>query len=85
MCPLNQTLDTKPGQPTAVAVWQHPIATDNSGEKPNVTCDSLSGNEFTIGQTLVTCEAVDSSGNNETCRFQISVKGTSSILLFLTL
>ena len=78
MCPVNQTLDTQPGQPTAVAVWEHPSANDNSGDKPNVTCNLISGNKFTIGQTLVSCEAVDNSGNNNTCSFKIIVKGILS-------
>ena len=77
-CPFNQTLDTQPGQPTAVAVWQHPSATDNSDDIPVVNCDAMSGSKFTIGQTFVTCEAVDSSGNNNTCGFQIDVKGMLS-------
>ena len=75
VCPDNQTSDTQPGQAFAVAVWQDPTATDNSGNVPKVTCDPQSESEFTIGQTLVTCEAVDSSGNNKTCDFQITVEG----------
>ena len=76
MCPVNQTLDTQPGLPFAVAVWQHPNASDNSVDKPVVTCNHMSGSNFTIGHTLVTCEAVDSSGNNKICSFIIFVKGT---------
>ena len=75
ICPDNQTLDTQPGQPFAVALWQDPSATDNSGDVSNTICDPKSGSKFTIGQTLVTCEAVDDSGNNETCNFQIAVEG----------
>ena len=76
MCPVYQELNTKPGQLTAVAVWQNPSATDNSGDKPTVTCKPSSGSNFAIGQTLVTCEAVDGSGNINICSFQIYVKGT---------
>ena len=83
ICAFNQTLDTRPGQPIAVAVWQSPFAVDNSGDIPDVTCDPQSGSEFTIGQTLVTCEAVDSSGNSNTCSFQINVNGTSSLICFV--
>ena len=83
MCPLNQTLDTQAGQSTAIAVWEHPSASDNSGDKPNITCDSFSRSEFIIGQTLVTCEAIDSSGNLNSCSFQINVKGTLSWRVFL--
>ena len=83
VCPFNQSLDTQPGQPTAVAVWQHPSVSDNSCDKPWVTCKPLSGSNFTIGQTLVTCEAVDSSGNNNTCSFHIDVQGMLSCMLFV--
>ena len=75
-CPVNQLLGTNLGQPTAIAVWQHPNATDNSGNKPTVTCNPISGSKFTIGQTLVMCEAIDSSGNIKACTFHIGVIGT---------
>ena len=82
MCVFNQTLNTQPRQSFTVAVWQHPSATDNSGDVPEVICNPLSGSEFTIGKTLVTCEAVDRHGNNNTCGFQIDVRGTSFIRYF---
>ena len=74
-------MNTKLGQAFAVAVWQTPSATDNSGDVPEVTCDPQSGSEFTIGQTLVTCKAVDSSGNINTCSFQIRVEGSCFLIL----
>ena len=81
ICPANQILGTNPGQSTAVAVWQDPNATDNSGDKPEVTCDPVSGSKFNIGNTLVACEAIDSSGNNKACTFQIGVIGTLIYLI----
>ena len=64
-----------------MATWQDPSATDNSGDVPEVTCDPRSGSNITIGQTLITCEAFDSSGNdNTTCRFQITVEGKRTII-----
>ena len=77
VCPDNQTLNTQPGQAFAVAFWQDSSinVSDNSGDMPNVTCNWLSGSRFTIGQTLVTCKAIDSSGNINTCSFQILVEG----------
>ena len=68
-------MDTRPDQPFSVAVWQDPSVIDNSEDVPEVACDRQSGSNFTIGQTLVTCEAVDSSGNNNACNFQITVRG----------
>ena len=61
-------------KPTAIAIWKDLIASDNSGIV-SVTCDPQSGAEFTIGQTPVTCEAVDGSGNRAQCSFQVIVKG----------
>ena len=83
VCPVNQTLNTIPGQSFAVAVWKHPSATDNSGDNPSVTCIPLSGSTFTIGETSVTCDAVDSSRNNNTCSFQIDVEGLLSCTVFI--
>ena len=73
VCPNIQTLNTQPGQ--AFAVWQGPSVTDNSGDMPEVTCDSQSGSNLAIGQTLVTCMVADNSGNNNTCNFRIDVEG----------
>ena len=81
VCPDNQALNTQPGQAFAVATWQNPSATDNSGNLPKVTCDSQSENKFVIGQTSVVCEAVDSSGNNITCNFQITVEGKKRLCI----
>ena len=74
-CPDNQTMDTQPGQAFAVATWQNISATDNSGNLPKITCDPQSGSNFTIGQTMATCAAADSSGNINTCSFLIAVEG----------
>ena len=79
-CPGNQSLETKPGQLTAFAVWQDPTVSDLSGNLSSVTCSSLSGSEFPIGQTWVTCEGAEGVINNITCVFQIDVTGTLIIL-----
>ncbi|XP_072041370.1 hyalin-like [Amphiura filiformis] len=73
-CPANQTTNTDPGQPTAMIVWQEPIATDNSGLNPTVKCDPASGTDFVIGKTNVTCTALDGFGNANNCSFYVHVK-----------
>ena len=55
-------------------VLEEPFASDNSGNV-SVTCDVHSRANFTIGQTPVTCEAVDGSGNKADCSFHITVTG----------
>ena len=74
---IDQSVPTDEGKPTAMAVWKDPIVSDNSGIV-SVTCDAQSGVTLTIGETTVTCEAVDGSGNRAQCSFQVIVKGKFS-------
>ena len=79
-CPKNQTLDTNPGQPTAVVHWSDLNATDNSGQIPTVSCSAESGIKFEIGEAEVLCQAIDSIGNRDTCVFTLKIEGKSIIL-----
>ena len=73
-CVKNQSYHTEKGKPKAMVKWEDPLALDNSGNV-SVTCDPPSGADFPIGQTTITCKAVDSSGNRAECSFQVSVTG----------
>ena len=57
-----------------MVTWEDLQAADNSGDV-FVTCVPPSGTHFEIGQTTVTCNAADGSGNKKTCNFQINVTG----------
>ncbi|XP_072017507.1 hyalin-like [Amphiura filiformis] len=73
-CPLNpMEISTDPGQPTAMFEWSNPMARDNSGKVPTISCDYASGTSFDIGETTVHCEAVDNSGNSKECQFKVHV------------
>ena len=61
-------------KPTVVIIWKDPAISDNSGIV-SVTCNAQSGAELTIGETTITCDAVDGSGNKASCSFQVTVKG----------
>ncbi|XP_072021209.1 hyalin-like [Amphiura filiformis] len=63
--------NTDAGQPTATIDW--PVAYDNSGGIPNITCNYTSGAQFAIGKTAVKCTAVDDSGNKKECQFKVNV------------
>ena len=76
-------MDTDLQQPTVTVNWQTPTATDNSGEV-TVSCDTSSGSRFTIGQTVVTCLAIDTSGNNRTCSFLVNVEGNYKLLILFS-
>ena len=62
-CPTNATINTDPSQAYATVVYTDPQVNDNSGQIPRITCDVESGSHFGIGETEVTCQAVDSAGN----------------------
>ena len=85
-CVEDKSVHTDEGKPTALVVWEEPDASDNSGNV-YVTCDPPSGTNFPIGQTTVTCNAVDESGNNITCYFQVyatGIKILSTHFIFVT-
>ena len=50
-----------------------PVATDNSGVTPTVTCNPASGSVFIVGSTPVTCTATDGSGNIAQSNFNVIV------------
>ena len=52
------------------------VAKDNSKVPPIVTCSADSGSQFEIGETEVTCKAVDLAGNQANCSFTVNVRGT---------
>ena len=74
-CPDNQTNLTVFGQSTAAVVWTEPEASDNSGQRPYISCSRVSGSQFEIGQTQVICKANDGFGNWANCTFTVEVKG----------
>ena len=78
-CPTNLTQNTDVRKSTAMFVWEAGIVTDNSGEDIIVECDPSTGSIFNLGQTEVTCEAVDSSGNIATCSFTVNNNNGKSI------
>ena len=52
--------------------WQEPTAADNCGVA-SLTSNRLSGECFSLGETIIVYTAVDSSQNSATCRFTITV------------
>ena len=73
--PESIVVNTDPGLPIAVVSWQHPSASDNSGEPVTITSNFNSGDTFPIGTTTVTYTATDTSGNAESATFTITVTG----------
>ena len=55
-----------------------PTAIDNVDGSVVVTCNKISGDNFPIGETTVTCGAVDSAGNASTKTFKVTVNLTQT-------
>ena len=73
-CTEDLSVQTDEGKPSAMVLWEAPLASDNSGNV-SVTCDPPTGTNFAIGQSTVTCKAIDGSGNTAPCSFQVNVTG----------
>ena len=56
--------------------YPSPNATDGSaGGEIEVLCSETNGNIFAIGNTTVTCNATDESGNDAFCSFSVIISG----------
>ena len=74
----NVTVNTDPGLPTAVVMWNNTIdVTDNSGSY-TLTSNYQSGDKFRIGSTQVKFTALDPSENVASIVFVVKVEGTYS-------
>jgi hypothetical protein len=60
------------GEKGAVVTFET-SALDECDPSPTITCDPASGSEFPLGETVVTCTAVDESGNSSECSFAVMV------------
>lgn len=72
-CPAPRFLECCDGG--GVVNYSVPSA-DNCGAAP-VTCSRPSGSTFPVGQTRVTCNATDGSGNAASCAFSVLVRDTT--------
>ncbi len=75
-CPADVFTENDPGECGAIVSFQVD-ATDDSGNV-SVTCDPTSGSFFNVGTTIVTCVAMDPSGNTSQCEFEITVNDTEN-------
>jgi uncharacterized repeat protein (TIGR01451 family) len=75
-CPPNITVAAGAAC-SAVVAYETPSATDNCGASVSIACHPPSGSTFTTGQTPVTCTAIDSSGNMDSCAFTVTVQAAN--------
>ncbi|MEW5994273.1 MAG: HYR domain-containing protein [Candidatus Zixiibacteriota bacterium] len=74
-CPDPIIVPNEPGQCGAPVTYQA-AATDNCSEV-TVDCWPRSGTFFTVGTSIVTCQAIDIGGNTDICQFYVTVTDTS--------
>ncbi|MGD1020523.1 MAG: choice-of-anchor Q domain-containing protein [Verrucomicrobiia bacterium] len=73
-CPTNETVNaTSP----AGATVDYPTPEASNGCPVSVVCNPASGSLFAIGDTIVSCVATDTEGNEATCSFTVHVKGAA--------
>ncbi len=82
--PANIVQATDPGSITASVSWTEPTADDNSGQV-TLTSSHVPGGIFPVGDTEVTYTAVDSSGNDATESFVVTIEGKDNIITGIVL
>lgn len=75
-CPANIIRSNDPNQCSAVATYSLPAVSDNCSGVGAPSCTPPSGTTFPKGITTVTCTSTDSSGNQTSCSFTITVQDT---------
>ncbi|XP_071941093.1 hyalin-like [Antedon mediterranea] len=68
-------VSTDEGSPNATVTWDPPLASDNSNATVTVVSSPFeSGDMISIGTHTITFTATDSSGNFDTCEFNIKIE-----------
>ena len=78
--PASVTIDSLPGQCSALAAWADPVVGDNCGDT-TLSVSHASGSNFNVGSTFVTMFLSDSSGNTVQHAFTVTVVDTESPVL----
>ncbi len=65
----------------AVAEWNEPEVFDSCDESVSLQSDYSSGDNFSLGTTVVTYTAIDEAGNQNSCSFNVTVVDESSPVL----
>ncbi|XP_033122073.1 hyalin-like [Anneissia japonica] len=72
-CPADIEVCAETGSMAASVTWEPINATDNCCDNVNITSDYTSGDEFEIGENVVTYIATDCSDNSALCNFTILI------------
>lgn len=80
---LPDALVAEATSPAGAPVEYTVTATDNTDPSPAVSCDPPPVSTFALGATVVTCTAVDVSGNTSSGTFTVTVRDTTPPALIL--
>ena len=75
--PMDLSVETASGTCSAAANWTDPIVSENCGSF-TLEVDHSPGSVFSVGSTMVTYTAFDSSGNSSSSFFTVTVLDTES-------
>ncbi|MCB9235628.1 MAG: HYR domain-containing protein [Bacteroidia bacterium] len=74
-CPANLTVNTDPGQCSAVVNYTAPVGTDNCpGASTTLSSGQGTGGTFALGVNTETYVVTDGAGNTDSCSFTITVE-----------
>jgi hypothetical protein len=76
ICPANIVTNIPYGQSSSIIHYPSPAVTDNR-TGATFSCSPASGSTFARGTTPVTCTATDTSGNQSSCGFTITIYDVS--------
>jgi hypothetical protein len=72
VCPASVSLSTAAGLSTANHTWV--LNAKDDVQVHNMSCQPASGSFFALGNTTVSCFALDTSGNRGSCAFSVAVR-----------
>jgi hypothetical protein len=76
-CPGNVTSNVAAGVTNSIVTYGNPTVSDNCGVA-STNCAPPSGSTFALGTNAITCMAIDTSGNTNSCTFQVVVTAAAT-------
>lgn len=70
---MPSNMEAESADDSSVVIEYQVTATDNVDQAITAICAPLSGSQFAVGDTTVTCEVTDSAGNSASSSFLVSV------------
>lgn len=74
-CPESFTVNVEFGTTSTIVTYDALTITDNCGETTTIMTSGItSGEEFPVGETVISYTVTDSNGNEATCQFTVTVE-----------